>query len=63
MPGARPGVGIAALARAMDSFFWNILAQAVHLRKAELSEWIDTSTHLLFHSLFADDASKKGRSQ
>lgn len=62
MPGARPGVAIPALARAMDSFFWNLLAQAVQLPKAELNEWIDTSTHLLFHSLFAD-ATKKRKSQ
>jgi AcrR family transcriptional regulator len=59
MPGARRGVAIPALARAMDSFFWNLLAHAVQMPKTELNEWIDTSTHLLFHSLFVD-AMKKG---
>ena len=56
LPGARAGVDIAGLARAMDSFFWSLLAQAVQLKDAELSQWIDASTHLIYHAMFADRA-------
>jgi len=56
LPGARPDVDIAALARVMDSFFWNLLAQALLLSKAELNQWIDASTHLIYHALFTDEA-------
>lgn len=54
LPGARPGVDIPALARAMDSFFWNLLAQAVRLPKVELDQWIDAATHLIYHAIFTD---------
>ncbi len=54
LPRARAGVDIEGLARAMDSFFWNLLAQAVRMRKAELDRWIAVSTHLIFHALFVD---------
>ena len=53
-PGTRPGVDVPALARAMDSFFWSLLAQAGQLRKAELNRWIDSATHLIYHALFTD---------
>ncbi len=54
LPGARPGVDVAGLARAMDTFFWSLLAQALKLRKPELERWIDAATHLIFHALFRD---------
>jgi AcrR family transcriptional regulator len=53
-PGARPGVDIPGLARLMDSFFWNLLPQAVHMPKVELDRWIRSSAHLIFHALFTD---------
>jgi len=56
LPGARPGVDVAGLARAMDSFFWNLLAQAVQLPSRELERWIDSATHLIYHALFTDRA-------
>lgn len=58
LPGARPGVDLPGLARAMDSFFWSLLAQAGSMPKAELNRSIATSTHLIFHALFADAATK-----
>jgi len=60
LPGARKGVDTAALARVMDSFFWSLLVQALRVSKVELDEWIDTSTHLIYHAIFAD-APKAGR--
>jgi AcrR family transcriptional regulator len=54
LPGARLGVDIQGLARAMDSFFWNLLTQAVLMPKVELERWIDASTHLIYHALFTD---------
>jgi AcrR family transcriptional regulator len=54
LPGSRPGVDIPSLARAMDSFFWNLLAQAVRLSKRELNQWIDAATHLIYHAMFTD---------
>ena len=54
MPGARREADLPALARAMDSFFWSLLAQALTMRKAELNQWIDAATHLIFHALFTD---------
>ncbi|HLK68874.1 MAG TPA: helix-turn-helix domain-containing protein [Bryobacteraceae bacterium] len=54
--GARPRVDIPGLARAMDSFFWNFLAQAVHMPEPELDRWIDAATHLIYHALFVDSA-------
>jgi len=53
-PGARPGVDIPSLARVMDSFFWNLLLQAVDMSKIELDRWIESSTHLIYHALFVD---------
>lgn len=54
LPGARPRVDIPSLARAMDSFFWNLLAQAARLPKVELEQWLDAATHLIYHALFTD---------
>ena len=57
-PGARAEVDIAALARVMDSFFWNLLAQALRLSKLELNQWIDAATHLIYHALFVDETAR-----
>jgi AcrR family transcriptional regulator len=54
LPGARPGLNVPALARVMDNFFWSLLAQAAGMKKTELNQWIDTSTHLIYHALFKD---------
>jgi len=54
LPGARPNVDIPGLAEVLDSFFWSLLAQAVHLRKPELNRWIDSATHLMYHAMFTD---------
>ena len=56
LPGARPEVALAVLARVMDNFFWGLLARAVRARQAELNEWIDTSAGLIYHALFTDPA-------
>lgn len=54
LPGARSGVDVPGLASAMDTFFWSLLAQAVHLPKAQLNRHIDSATHLIYHALFTD---------
>jgi AcrR family transcriptional regulator len=54
MPGARQGVDVPGLARAMDTFFWTLLAQAVRMPDVELQQWIDSATHLIYHALFTD---------
>jgi AcrR family transcriptional regulator len=56
LPGARKGVDVAGLARAMDSFFWTLLAQAARMPNVELQQWIDSATHLIYHALFTDSA-------
>ncbi len=58
-PGARHGVDTHTLARTMDSFFWNLLSEAVEMPKAELERWIDCSTHLIYHALFTDAPSER----
>jgi hypothetical protein len=58
LSGARSGVEIGALARVMDSFFWNLLAQALRLSRTELNQWIDAATHLIYHALFRDAHTK-----
>jgi AcrR family transcriptional regulator len=58
LPGARSGVDIPGLARAMDSFFWSLLARAVQRRKVELDPWIDAATHLTYHAMFTDPSKK-----
>ena len=52
LPGARPGVE--RLAPVMDSFFWNLLGQAVSLPETQLEPWIDSATHIVYHALFVD---------
>jgi hypothetical protein len=59
LPGARQGVDIRGLSRAMDTFFWSLLAQAAQLRKAELDQWIDSATHLIYHAMFTDNFSRR----
>jgi len=60
LPGAREDVDISGLARAMDSFFWSLLAQAGRLPKAELNQWIDSATHLIYHAMFTDSPQISG---
>jgi AcrR family transcriptional regulator len=60
MPGARAGVDVDGMARAMDSFFWSLLAQATRFSSVELNQQIDSATHLIYHALFTD-ARPKGR--
>jgi AcrR family transcriptional regulator len=62
LPGARPGVDLPGLARTMDLLFWSLLAQAARMPNAELSRWIESSTHLIYHAMFAD-APTKGRTK
>jgi AcrR family transcriptional regulator len=56
LPGARQGIDVAGLARAMDTFFWTLLAQAIRMPDVELQQWIDSATHLIYHALFTDSA-------
>jgi AcrR family transcriptional regulator len=63
LPGARPGVDVIGLGRAMDVFFWSLLAQAVRLPEVELNRWIDSATHLIYHAMFSDAAQKSGRAR
>ena len=48
--------------RAMDSFFWSLLARAAVMRKAELNQWIDSATHLIYHAMFVDPP-KRGKAK
>jgi AcrR family transcriptional regulator len=59
LPGARTGVDIPGLARAMDSFFWSLLGQALRLPGGELNRWIDSATHLMYHAMFTDQPRKR----
>jgi AcrR family transcriptional regulator len=54
LPGSRRGVDISGLARAMDSFFWSLLAQAVKMPKPELDRAVRSATHLIYYALFTD---------
>jgi AcrR family transcriptional regulator len=58
LPGARQEVDVPGLARAMDTFFWSLLAQAGRLPKSELEQWIDSATHLIYHAVFTDKSQK-----
>jgi AcrR family transcriptional regulator len=62
LPGARMEVDVAPLARAMDTFFWSLLARAVRMSRQELSESVDAATDLIYHALFVDQA-RLGASQ
>ena len=46
-----------------DSFFWNLLAQAVTLSQVELTQWIDAATHLIYHAMFTDTPFRLGARQ
>jgi AcrR family transcriptional regulator len=59
LPGARRDVDLAGLARVMDSFFWNLMAQAVGLSKTERAQWVDAAAHLITHALFTDSPPDK----
>jgi len=61
LPGARADVDIAELAKAMDSFFWSLLAEALLLKKFELNKRIDAATHLIYHALFTDSSENRAR--
>jgi len=67
LPGARGNVNIPALAHVVDSMFWALLARAPHLSRAELNEWIEATTHVLYHTLFTDaerlEASQRRRGE
>jgi AcrR family transcriptional regulator len=58
LPGARRKVDLPGLARAMDSFFWSLLARAGQLSGAQLNQQIDAATHLIYHAMFLDAAEK-----
>lgn len=60
MPGSRPAVDCAALARVLDTLFWALLSQAMHLGAAELSDRLDATTHLVYHAMFTDQRSACG---
>ena len=62
LPGARPDVDVGGLAPVMDSFFWNLLEQAVSLPETQLEPWIDSTTHIVYHALFLNPPtrSRKG---
>lgn len=60
LPGARRRVDVPGLARAVDTLFWALLAQALLLSKVEIDEWLDSATHLIYHALFEDAKSRKG---
>jgi AcrR family transcriptional regulator len=67
LPGARRSVDIPGLARAMDSLFWSLLARAAGMSKPELSRWIASSTHLIYHAMFLDSTTggkkKRGKEE
>lgn len=55
-PGARKNVDVRGLAQVVDALFWNLLGQAVRLRRVERNRWIDAATDLIYHALFDDAA-------
>jgi AcrR family transcriptional regulator len=58
LPGARQGVDVPSLARVMDAFFWSLLARAARMRDAELKQWIESATHLIYHAMFVETPGK-----
>jgi AcrR family transcriptional regulator len=54
VPGARPNVDVAALARLMDTFFWTLLGEAYGARRRDLHRWVESAADLIYHALFAD---------
>lgn len=61
LPGARTGLDLFGLARAIDSFFWGLMAQAAGLHQADLNRWLKSATHLIYHALFIDAGPKAER--
>ena len=55
LPGARAGIDVEGMARAMDSFFWGLLAKAMGMPRTELERSVEVSAHLIYHALFSDD--------
>lgn len=55
-PAARRDADIPSLARAMDNFFWSLLAEALHMPKPALHRQIGAATHFIFHALFRDSS-------
>jgi AcrR family transcriptional regulator len=60
MPDSRAGVDVDALARVLNSLFWDLLRHAARKRDAKLERSIDATTHLIYHALFADHPRKGG---
>jgi AcrR family transcriptional regulator len=58
LPGARRSVDVPSVARLMDGFFWNLLGQALRLPEVELTAWVDSAAHVLYHALFTDRPSR-----
>ncbi|HEY2376040.1 MAG TPA: helix-turn-helix domain-containing protein [Gemmatimonadaceae bacterium] len=54
LPGAREDVDVDALARVLDSTFWDLLAQASRRRDRNLQRAVAASVHLIYHALFMD---------
>jgi AcrR family transcriptional regulator len=54
LPGARPDIDVPSLGKMIDGFFWSLLAQAVRMRRAEVDDWLDSATYLIYHALFTD---------
>ncbi len=62
LPGARPNLDISGLARVLDQLFWSLLGEAVRMPKVELEQWLNSTTHLIYHAVFADPP-KKGKTR
>jgi AcrR family transcriptional regulator len=62
-PGARQIVDLQGIARVIDSFFWSLLTQAMHMPKPDLDRALDAATHIIYHAMFVDppSATIKGR--
>lgn len=54
VPGARPDVDVAALARLMDTFFWTLLGEAYGAPRGDLNRWVESAADLIYHAFFAD---------
>jgi len=54
LPGARRDVNLPVLASLMDRFFWDLLGQATRLTASELAPILESTTDLLYHTLFLD---------
>ena len=54
LPGARKRVDVPGLAHVVDSFFWSLLAQATLTSRADLNQFLDAATHIIYHAMFSD---------